>query len=130
MTDEKTVSPDDHLPASAAEREEMGIGGFWEKIKGLSRKLPFAEDAVTAWYCATDPTTPTAAKALLVGALAYFVLPTDAVPDFIAALGFTDDAAVFYAALRTLGQNVRPEHRDQARKALAAREAGKDSSDL
>ena len=31
---------------------------------------------------------------LIVGAVVYFLMPTDLVPDFIAGLGFVDDAAV------------------------------------
>ena len=55
----------------------------------------------------------------LLAALAYFVMPVDAVPDVILCLGFTDDAAVLAAVLRTLGPHVREEHRLKARAALA-----------
>ncbi|WP_458421747.1 YkvA family protein, partial [Pseudomonas aeruginosa] len=36
----------------------------------------------------------------LLGALAYFVLPFDFMPDMLPVLGFTDDAAVLATALR------------------------------
>jgi uncharacterized membrane protein YkvA (DUF1232 family) len=52
------------------------------------------------------------------GALAYFVLPADAVPDFLPALGFTDDAAIFAATLQLVSAYIRPEHREAARRAL------------
>ena len=39
-------------------------------------------------------------KAALIGALAYFVLPFDAMPDVMPMLGFADDAAVLATALR------------------------------
>jgi uncharacterized membrane protein YkvA (DUF1232 family) len=58
-------------------------------------------------------------KAMLVGALAYFVLPFDAVPDVMPLLGFTDDAAVLATAVKLIADHLRPEHRDAARRALA-----------
>jgi uncharacterized membrane protein YkvA (DUF1232 family) len=93
---------------------------FWSKLRSSLARIPFAEDAVAAFYCATDSSTPTKAKAILLGALAYFVMPVDAVPDFIALLGFTDDAAVLMAAIQTVRANLRPDHYDRARETLAS----------
>ena len=50
-------------------------------------RIPFAEDLVAAYYCALDRDTPGYVRAVLFGALAYFVLPIDVVPDFLAGLG-------------------------------------------
>jgi uncharacterized membrane protein YkvA (DUF1232 family) len=55
---------------------------------------------------------------VLFGALAYFVLPTDVVPDFLAGLGFTDDASVIAAAIAAVGRHLEPRHREQARERL------------
>jgi uncharacterized membrane protein YkvA (DUF1232 family) len=57
-------------------------------------------------------------KAALMGALAYFVLPFDVVPDLLPFFGFADDAAVLLTTLRLVAGNLRPEHRDAARAAL------------
>jgi uncharacterized membrane protein YkvA (DUF1232 family) len=73
---------------------------------------------VAGYYCALDPATPLQVKAVLFGALAYFVLPIDLVPDVIAWLGFTDDAAVLYAAIRTVAPHIKDCHRAQARTAV------------
>jgi len=54
----------------------------------------------------------------LLGALAYFVLPADAVPDFLPVLGFTDDAAVLATAMKVVIAAIRPEHREAARRKL------------
>lgn len=97
---------------------------LWPKLKRNLARLPFAEDVLAAYFCAIDPATPTRAKAILFGALAYFVLPTDLVPDFILALGFADDAAVIMAALKTIGANLKPHHGERARAALARARAG------
>jgi uncharacterized membrane protein YkvA (DUF1232 family) len=99
--------------------ERMVRERFWSKLRSSVARIPFAEDAVASFYCATDSSTPTKAKAILLGALAYFVMPVDAVPDFIALLGFTDDAAVLMAAVQTVRANMRPDHYDRARETLA-----------
>ncbi|MNO04345.1 hypothetical protein D3C81_2253460 [compost metagenome] len=54
----------------------------------------------------------------MLGALAYFVMPVDAIPDVLAGIGFTDDAAVIAAVLATLGAHLKPRHHDQAAQAL------------
>jgi uncharacterized membrane protein YkvA (DUF1232 family) len=93
--------------------------GFWSKVKHVAAQIPFAEDLLTAYYCAFDRETPREVQAALIGALAYFVLPFDIIPDFIPVLGYTDDAAVLAAAIRMVAQHIRPEHRDAARRVLA-----------
>ena len=97
--------------------EQKVARGFWPKIRRVVSKVPFASEALAVWYCARDDETPVAAKGMMLAALAYFVVPTDAVPDFIAGLGYTDDAAVFAAMMALVGRNLKPRHR------LAAREA-------
>jgi uncharacterized membrane protein YkvA (DUF1232 family) len=92
---------------------------FWPKAKAIAAGLPFAEDLVTAYYCAFDQATPLQVKATLIGALAYFVLPFDFVPDILPLIGFTDDAAVLITAIKVVAGHVRPEHRGAARAALA-----------
>lgn len=91
---------------------------FWRTVKRAARQVPFMEDVVAAYYCAFDRETPLQARAILMGALAYFVLPFDVVPDFIAMVGFADDVAVLTAAMATLRQHVTPAHREAARQAL------------
>lgn len=99
-------------------REEKVRGRFWDKFRQVAGKIPFADDLVSAYYCALDPLTPVQARAMLLGALAYFILPTDAVPDIIAGLGYTDDAAVLAAVIGFVSRHVKPRHRAAAAKAL------------
>lgn len=91
---------------------------FWRKFKRGMAKLPFAEDLLAAYYCAFDRQTPRHVQVALLGALAYFVLPFDFLPDMLPVLGFTDDAAVLATALRMVATNITPEHREAARAAL------------
>ena len=91
---------------------------FWVKFKRVVVQLPFAEDLLAAYYCAFDKQTPRHVQATLLGALAYFILPFDFVPDMMPLLGFTDDAAVLATAIRLVASHITPEHRDAARAAL------------
>ena len=91
---------------------------FWAKLRRVVARIPFAEDVVAAYYCALDRHTPGYVRAVLFGALAYFLLPTDLVPDFLAGLGFTDDASVIAAAIAAVGSHLGPRHREQARERL------------
>ena len=92
--------------------------GFWSKVRRTLGRVPFVEDAVAAYYCALDKETPLAVKAVLMGALAYFVMPADMIPDFLAGFGFADDAAVLAAAIRAVAPHIGARHRRQARAAL------------
>jgi uncharacterized membrane protein YkvA (DUF1232 family) len=91
---------------------------FWIKLKRVVANLPFAEDLLAAYYCAFDKQTPRHVQVALLGAIAYFILPFDFVPDMMPMLGFTDDAAVLATAIRLVATHIRPEHRDAARAAL------------
>jgi uncharacterized membrane protein YkvA (DUF1232 family) len=91
---------------------------FWEKARRTVGLVPFLDEAVAAFYCAIDPATPSWVKGTLFGALAYFILPFDFVPDVLPLLGFTDDAAVLATAIRMVASHITQEHRDAARAAL------------
>jgi uncharacterized membrane protein YkvA (DUF1232 family) len=92
---------------------------FWRKTRRVAASIPFAEDLVAAYYCAFDHTTPLPVKTTLIGALAYFVLPADVIPDVLPVLGFTDDAAVLATTIKLVASHIRPEHRIAARNRLA-----------
>lgn len=106
-------------PERLARDEARVEAGFWDKVRRTLGRVPFVEEAVAAYFCAIDRTTPLQVKAILMGALAYFVLPADMIPDFLTGLGFTDDAAVFYAALRSVAPHIKDRHRARAREVLA-----------
>ncbi|MDB5617716.1 YkvA family protein [Tardiphaga sp.] len=102
-----------------AQDQESVRRRFWHKLKRLAVKLPFAEDLLAAYYCAFDRQTPRHVQAALLGAIAYFILPFDFVPDMLPILGFTDDAAILATALRMVATHITPEHREAARAAMA-----------
>ena len=91
---------------------------FWRKLRRHARRLPFVDQLLAAYFCAVDPKTPLTARAVLYGALAYFVLPIDMIPDWILGFGFTDDAAVLAAAMRSILPNIKDHHRERARRTI------------
>jgi uncharacterized membrane protein YkvA (DUF1232 family) len=91
---------------------------FWLKLKQVAAKLPFIEDLLAAYYCAFDKETPRHVQAALLGAIAYFILPFDFIPDMLPVLGYTDDAAVLATAIRLVAAHIGDDHREAARAAL------------
>ena len=91
---------------------------FWRKIKRVGLGLPFIEDLLAAYFCSFDGDTPARVRFTLVGALAYFVLPVDAIPDLLPVAGFTDDAAVLALAIKSIADHLKPAHSEAARRLL------------
>lgn len=92
---------------------------FWRKLKREIASLPFAEQLLTAHYCAFDRQTPLYVKGVLVGAIVYFVVPDRFIPKYVTLIGLADDAAVLAAAFKAVSAHIKPEHRQAARRALS-----------
>ncbi len=105
-------------PQEAATQSRLVETGFWQKLRRLAARLPFAEDLLAAWYASRDPATPRSVKLGLTAALAYFILPFDTVPDWIAALGYGDDFAVLVAAMKLAAGSIKDAHHTAARAML------------
>jgi uncharacterized membrane protein YkvA (DUF1232 family) len=107
-----------NLPMALQTPKRRAPRRFWPKFWATMGKVPFSEELGSAYYCATDAQTPTRVKGVLFAALAYFVLPTDVIPDFIAVLGFTDDATVLATAMGMVSVHIKPHHSEAARALL------------
>lgn len=105
-------------PRTFASNKACVERGFWAKLRRNVGRIPFVEDAVAAYFCTRDPDTPFRVKAVLLAALAYFIVPTDLVPDFLVSFGFTDDAAVLYVAVTSVAAHINDRHREAARRVL------------
>jgi uncharacterized membrane protein YkvA (DUF1232 family) len=102
------------VPRNAAYVER----GFWAKLRRLGGRVPFVLDLAAVWYCATDRETPHRVRAIMMGALAYFVVPVDVVPDLIAGFGLVDDATVLATAISAVADHIKPRHVERARATL------------
>jgi uncharacterized membrane protein YkvA (DUF1232 family) len=92
---------------------------LWRKLLREAASLPFAEEVLTAHYCAFDHKTPVYVKAILVGAIVYFVVPDHLIPKYVSLIGLADDAAVIALAIKAVSTHIKPEHREAARRVLA-----------
>jgi len=119
-TIDEILSPSD--ARASDERAARVRAKFWRTLKRAARQIPFMEDLVAAYYCAFDTQTPTRVRGILLAALAYFVLPVDIIPDFIAGFGFTDDVAVLSAAITAVRTHITPAHYAAARASLAGKD--------
>src|SRR3954462_2879026 len=100
-------------------RDEASVlRNFWRKLGGVLAQAPFAEEALTIYYCAFDRQTPAYVRVALIAALAYFIDPFDLLPDMLPVIGFTDDAAGSAAPTQLVWDPIKTEPRDAARDAL------------
>lgn len=88
--------------------------GFYKKIKDNLAKITFLRDAIAMYFLTKDPEIPMLKKSVAYAALAYFVIPIDAIPDFIPITGFIDDAAMITGAITALESMLTEEHREKA----------------
>lgn len=113
------ILPPETVGEKAEANEERVRRRFWPTLKRAVAQIPFTHDLVAAYYCAMDPETPFRVRATLLAALAYFVTPLDAVPDFIVGAGFGDDAAVLMGVITMVAAHITDRHRRKAKDALA-----------
>lgn len=95
---------------------------MWDKITEVAKKagIKVIYGVLLLYYAATDPNTSTADKAKIYGALGYFILPLDLVPDALPMVGFSDDLTAITWALKAIWENITPEIHDKARKRLTS----------
>lgn len=89
---------------------ELKDNRFLRKVKRVIGKVGFVRHAVAMWHAWKDDETPLWAKALIVGALVYFVTPFDLISDVFVGIGYTDDAAIIMAAVKALSDHIKPAH--------------------
>ena len=93
---------------------------LWKKLKKVAQKAgrKAVYYVLVLYYVARDPAVPSSLKYKVLGALGYFILPLDFIPDIILGLGFTDDLAALAWALFTMRKYITPEIERKARERL------------
>lgn len=81
---------------------------FWRKIESVGKKIPFMHDAIALFKYMKDPEVHWGKKSFVVGALAYFIWPFDAIPDIAPIIGYLDDAGVIAALVLYLKSELEP----------------------
>jgi uncharacterized membrane protein YkvA (DUF1232 family) len=90
---------------------------FWTKLKdfALFAGREVVEKALILFYAAQRSETPLWAKTVIYSALAYFILPTDALPDWMPFAGYADDLTTLVTALGAVAICITPEVKAQAK---------------
>ncbi len=85
--------------------------GLWQKILKVAKKagIKVIYLALVLYYTANASTTPPKQKGMIYGALGYFILPIDLIPDTIPVAGYTDDLAALIACASIVLTYVTPE---------------------
>ena len=96
------------------EGQELDDEELLAKVVKFIGKVPFAREVMALFYATKDPVVPVTAKATIIAGLLYFVIPADAIPDVIPALGFTDDAAAIALALSMVSDVLTKSHYEEA----------------
>lgn len=102
--------------------EAFDHGGFWAKVRRFAvvAGREVIEKALWLYYAAQAPATPAWAKSVIYGALAYFVLPMDAIPDLLPGVGFTDDLGALAAAIAAVSMYIDDDVRTKTKTRMAA----------
>lgn len=99
--------------------EEYSDASFWQKLKNyaVSAGSETVETALRLYYAMQDEDTPPWAKTAIIGALLYFIVPTDTLPDLLPG-GYVDDLGALAAAAWTVANHIKDEHRQKAKEMI------------
>ncbi|PIQ09329.1 MAG: hypothetical protein COW71_07315, partial [Ignavibacteriales bacterium CG18_big_fil_WC_8_21_14_2_50_31_20] len=81
---------------------------LWVKLEKVGKKISFAKDLIALYHYLIDKNVSWHRKAIVAGALIYFVVPFDTVPDLMPLFGYMDDLGVIAATLKFLGSELIP----------------------
>ncbi|WP_083387237.1 YkvA family protein [Salinicola sp. MIT1003] len=107
--------------APAKHQDSYSDERFWRKLTRFGKRAgrAVALKALQLYFVLKRPDVPLWAKSTIIGALGYFISPLDAIPDFVAGVGYTDDASVLAAALVAVSIYIDEDIKRQAESALA-----------
>lgn len=95
---------------------------FWKKVERIAKKVGATVllPVFSLYYMLQDEKVSLQHKAYIVGALGYFILPIDLIPDgLLPVIGFTDDIAVMTLVLKLVDSSITPEIKARANQRVA-----------
>lgn len=89
---------------------------LFSKISDVAKKagVKVIYAALLLYYAMFDKEVPMSDKAIVIGALGYFILPLDFIPDFLPG-GFVDDAGALVLAVKNIWSNISANTHRQAK---------------
>lgn len=106
----QTIRPEDYVGSDEAANERLVREKFAAKARQFLGRLPMAREVVALYFCLLDPATPLWVKGTVAAALAYFILPLDAIPDMLPLFGLSDDVTILTAAITAVSAYITDEH--------------------
>lgn len=93
---------------------------FWEKLKKFAKKAgsSVVYAVLLLYFTLQKPAVPAKAKAIIIGALGYFILPLDLIPDIAVGVGYTDDLGALGVALFQVAMYIDDEIRQKAKEKI------------
>ena len=93
---------------------------FWEKLRRFAKVAGYevVEKALWLYYAAQEGETPAWAKGVMLGALAYFINPVDAIPDIVPVVGYADDLGALALAVLTVAIYITPDVKEKVKQKL------------
>ena len=100
--------------------KHFSFNNLMQKIKETAKKagLKAIYMALLLYYALESPTISVMDKAIIYGALGYFISPIDIIPDILPLVGLTDDIAVLAWAFNRIKHNVTDLTREKAKTKL------------
>lgn len=93
---------------------------FWDKLKKYAKKAgaSVVYAVLLLYYTLQKPEVPAKTKAVIIGALGYFILPLDLIPDFAVGIGYTDDLGALGVALFQVAMYIDDDIKEKAKTKL------------
>lgn len=91
---------------------------FWSKVGRVLKKAggKVIYCAILLYCVLKSPSVPEKYKLMIIGALGYFILPVDLIPDFIPVTGYADDLSALIACYKMVNANITPEIKAEAKR--------------
>jgi uncharacterized membrane protein YkvA (DUF1232 family) len=91
-----------------SERERFVREKMDDKLENLRGGIRMMKHILALFRYMADERIPWYRRSVVVAALAYFIMPFDAIPDMLPLIGYLDDFGVIAAVLAFLGREIRP----------------------
>lgn len=93
---------------------------FWGKLKKFAKKAgsSVVYAVLLLYFTLQKPEVPVKAKTIIIGALGYFILPLDLIPDIAVGVGYTDDLGALGVALLQVAMYIDEDIKNKAKEKI------------
>ncbi|MGB9701574.1 MAG: YkvA family protein [Candidatus Kapaibacteriota bacterium] len=97
--------------------ETFNSNSFLNKVSKVFKTAGkgIIEKILLLYVMEMDPAIPKNVKLVILSGLTYFLLPFDAIPDFLVGIGYSDDLSVALGILYLFSTHITKEHKEKAK---------------